>query len=165
MDTYLLLSAVFFVMLILFHGLQSVGKKMNKIANTYGVPKEKPQPYVKSEPKVDTVKEEIKKPEDDNSFAQRCKRQIEYEKTLTPGSEELKKVREDFEKAYLEERESVRVKMCEGIEIEKRLKNILQNIIKEENNIKKIIIYTFLWLKISTTIKDIDFNFFCILSP
>lgn len=35
MDTYLLLSAVFFVMLILFQGLQSVGKKMNKIANTY----------------------------------------------------------------------------------------------------------------------------------
>lgn len=114
MDTYLLLSAVFFVMLILFQGLQSVGKKMNKIANTYGVPKEKPQPVIKSEPKVDTAKDESKKPEDDNSFAQRCKRQIEYEKTLTPGSEELKKVREDFEKAYLEERESVRVKMCEG---------------------------------------------------
>lgn len=117
MDTYLLLSAVFFVMLILFQGLQSVGKKMNKIANTYGVPKEKPQPVIKSEPKVDTAKDESKKPEDDNSFAQRCKRQIEYEKTLTPGSEELKKVREDFEKAYLEERESVRVKMCEGREI------------------------------------------------
>lgn len=114
MDTYLLLSAVFFVMLILFQGLQTVGEKVNKIANTYGVPKEKPQPIVKSEPKVDTVKEESKKPEDDNSFAQRCKRQVEYEKTLTPGSEELKKVREDFEKAYLEERESVRVKMCEG---------------------------------------------------
>lgn len=116
MDTYLLLSAVFFVMLILFQGLQSVGKKMNKIANTYGVPKEKPQPVIKSEPKVDTAKDESKKPEDDNSFAQRCKRQIEYEKTLTPGSEELKKVREDFEKAYLDERESVRVKMCEGID-------------------------------------------------
>ncbi len=114
MDTYLLLSAVFFVMLILFQGLQTVGKKMNKIANTYGVPKEKPQPIIKSEPKVEIVKEESKKPEDDNSFTQRCKRQIEYEKTLTPGSEELKKVREDFEKAYLEERESVRVKMCEG---------------------------------------------------
>lgn len=114
MDTYLLLSAVFFVMLILFQGLQTVGEKVNKIANTYGVPKEKPQPYVKSEPKVDTAKDESKKPEDENSFAQRCKRQIEYEKTLTPGSEELKKVREDFEKAYLEERESVRVKMCEG---------------------------------------------------
>ena len=113
MDTYLLLSAVFFVMLILFQGLQTVGEKVNKIANTYGVPKEKPQPVIKSEPKVDTVKEEVEKPEDDNSFAQRCKRQIEYEKTLTPGSEELKKVREDFEKAYLEERESVRVKMCE----------------------------------------------------
>lgn len=120
MDTYLLLSAVFFVMLILFQGLQSVGKKMNKIANTYGVPKEKPQPVIKSEPKVDTVKEESKKPEDDNSFAQRCKRQIEYEKTLTPGSEELRKVREDFEKAYLEERESVRGKMCEGREIRKK---------------------------------------------
>lgn len=120
MDTYFLLSAVFFVMLILFQGLQNVGKKANKIANTYGVPKEKPQPVIKSEPKVDTVKEEIKKPEDDNSFAQRCKRQIEYEKTLIPGSEELKKVREDFEKAYLEERESVRVKMCEGREIRKK---------------------------------------------
>ena len=120
MDTYLLLSAVFFVMLILFQGLQSVGKKMNKIANTYGVPKEKPQPVIKSESKVDTAKDESKKPEDDNSFTQRCKRQIEYEKTLTPGSEELRKVREDFEKAYLEERESVRVKMCEGHEITKK---------------------------------------------
>lgn len=120
MDTYLLLSAVFFVMLILFQGLQTVGEKVNKIANTYGVPKEKPQPVIKSEPKVDTVKEEIKKPEDDNSFAQRCKRQIEYEKTLTPGSDELKKVRENFKKAYLEERESVRVKMCEGREIRKK---------------------------------------------
>lgn len=120
MDTYLLLSAVFFVMLILFQGLQTVGEKVNKIANTYGVPKEKPQPVTKSEPKVDTAKEESKKPEDENSFAQRCKRQIEYEKTLTPGSEELKKVREDFEKAYLEERESVRVKMCEGREIRKK---------------------------------------------
>lgn len=120
MDTYLLLSAVFFVMLILFQGLQTVGEKVNKIANTYGVPKEKPQPVIKSEPKVDTAKEESKKPEDENSFAQRCKRQIEYEKTLTPGSEELKKVREDFEKAYLEERESVRVKMCEGREIRKK---------------------------------------------
>ena len=119
MDTYFLLSAVFFVMLILFQGLQSVGKKMNKIANTYGVPKEKPQPVIKSEPKVDTAKEEVKKPEDDNSFAQRCKRQIEYEKTLTPDSEELKKVREDFEKAYLEERESVRVKMCEASDEQK----------------------------------------------
>ena len=120
MDTYLLLSAVFFVMLILFQGLQTVGEKVNKIANTYGVPKEKPQPVIKSEPKVDTAKDESKKPEDDNSFAQRCKRQIEYEKTLTPGSEELKKVREDFKKAYLEERESVRVKMCEGHEITKK---------------------------------------------
>ncbi len=120
MDTYLLLSAVFFVMLILFQGLQTVGEKVNKIANTYGVPKENPQPVIKSEPKVDTVKEESKKPEDDNSFAQRCKRQIEYEKTLTPDSEELRKVREDFEKAYLEERESVRVKMCEGREIRKK---------------------------------------------
>ena len=120
MDTYLLLSAVFFVMLILFQGLQTVGEKVNKIANTYGVPKEKPQPVIKSEPKVDTAKDESKKPEDENSFAQRCKRQIEYEKTLTQGSEELKKVREDFEKAYLEERESVRVKMCEGREIRKK---------------------------------------------
>ena len=117
MDTYLLLSAVFFVMLILFQGLQSVGEKMNKMARTYEVPKEKPQPVIKSEPKVEAAKEESKKPEDDNSFAQRCKRQIEYEKTLTPGSEELRKAREDFEKAYLEERESVRLKMCEGREI------------------------------------------------
>ena len=39
MDTYFLLSAVFFVLLILFQALQSVGKKMNKIANTYGVRK------------------------------------------------------------------------------------------------------------------------------
>ena len=120
MDTYFLLSAVFFVLLILFQGLQSVGKKVNKIANTYGVAKEKPQPVIKSEPKVDAAKDESKKPEDDNSFAQRCKRQIEYEKTLTPDSEELRKVREDFEKAYLEERESVRVKMCEGREIRKK---------------------------------------------
>ena len=45
------------------------------------------------------------------------KRQIEYEKTLTSGSEELRKAREDFKKAYLEERECVRVKMCEGREI------------------------------------------------
>lgn len=113
MDTYFLLSAVFFVMLILFQALQSVGKKMNKIANTYGVRKEKPQPVI-SEPKVETAKEESKKPEDDNSFAQRCKRQIEYEKTLAPNSEELRKAREDFKKAYLEERESVRVKMCKA---------------------------------------------------
>lgn len=117
MDTYFLLSAVFFVLLILFQALQSVGKKMNKIANTYGVPKEKPQPIIKSEPKVETTKEESKKPEDDNSFAQRCKLQIEYEKSLVPYSEELRKAREDFKKAYLEERESVRVKMCEGREI------------------------------------------------
>ena len=117
MDTYFLLSAVFFVMLILFQGLQTVGEKVNKIANTYGVPKEKPQPVIKSEPKVDAAKDESKKPEDDNSFAQRCKRQIEYEKTLAPGSEELRKAREDFKKAYLEERESVRLKMCEGREI------------------------------------------------
>ena len=114
METFFILYAVFFVLYILFQGLQSVGKKVNKIANTYGVAKEKPQPVIKSEPKVDAAKDESKKPEDDNSFAQRCKRQIEYEKTLTPGSEELKKVREDFEKAYLKERESVRVKMCEG---------------------------------------------------
>ena len=119
MDTYFLLSAVFFVLLILFQALQSVGKKMNKIANTYGVRKEKPQPVIKSEPKVETAKEESKKPEDDNSFAQRCKRQIEYEKTLTPGSEELRKAREDFKKAYLEERESVRVKMCEACDEQK----------------------------------------------
>ena len=87
MDTYFLLSAVFFVMLILFQGLQSVGKKMNKIATTYGVRKEKPQPVIKSEPKVETAKEESKKPEDDNAFAQRCKRQIEYEKTLVPNQQ------------------------------------------------------------------------------
>ena len=137
MDTYLLLSAVFFVMLILFQGLQTVGEKVNKIANTYGVPKEKPQPVIKSEPKVDTAKDESKESEDDNSFAQRCKRQIEYEKTLTPGSEELRKVRENFEKAYLEERESVRVKMCEGIEIEKNAKEYSPEYYKGGKQYKK----------------------------
>ena len=95
MITYCILSAIFFVLYILFQGLQSVGEKLNDITSTY----------------------ENKKPEDENSFAQRCKRQIEYEKTLVPDSEELRKVREDFKKAYLEERESVRVKMCEGREI------------------------------------------------
>lgn len=92
MITYCILSAIFFVLYILFQGLQSVGEKLNDITSTY----------------------ENKKPEDENSFAQRCKRQIEYEKTLIPDSEELRKVREDFKKAYLEERESVRLKMCEG---------------------------------------------------
>ena len=92
METFFILYAVFFVLYILFQGLQSVGEKLNDITSTY----------------------ENKKPEDENSFAQRCKRQIEYEKTLVPDSEELRKVREDFEKAYLEERESVRLKMCEG---------------------------------------------------
>ena len=94
METFFILYAVFFVLYILFQGLQSAGEKLNDITRTY----------------------ESKKPEDENSFAQRCKRQIEYEKTLVPDSEELRKVREDFEKAYLEERESVRLKMCEGIE-------------------------------------------------
>lgn len=94
METFFILSAVFFVLYILFQGLQSTGEKLNDITRTY----------------------ENKKPEDENSFAQRCKRQIEYEKTLVPDSEELRKVREDFKKAYLEERESVRLKMCEGIE-------------------------------------------------
>ncbi len=94
MITYCILSAVFFVLYILFQGLQSVGEKLNDITRTY----------------------ESKEPEDENSFAQRCKRQIEYEKTLVPDSEELRKVREDFKKAYLEERENVRLKMCEGIE-------------------------------------------------
>ena len=92
METFFILYAVFFVLYILFQGLQSVGEKLNDITSTY----------------------ENKKPEDENSFAQRCKRQIEYEKTLIPDSEELRKVREDFKKAYLEERESVRLKMCEG---------------------------------------------------
>ena len=92
METFFILYAVFFVLYILFQGLQSVGEKLNDITRTY----------------------ESKKPEDENSFAQRCKRQIEYEKTLIPDSEELRKVREDFKKAYLEERESVRLKMCEG---------------------------------------------------
>ena len=78
MITYCILSAVFFVLYILFQGLQSVGEKLNDITRTY----------------------ESKKPEDENSFAQRCKRQIEYEKTLIPDSEELRKVREDFKKAY-----------------------------------------------------------------
>ena len=94
METFFILYAVFFVLYILFQGLQSAGEKLNDITRTY----------------------ESKKPEDENSFAQRCKRQIEYEKTLVPDSEELRKVREDFEKAYLEERENVRLKMCEGIE-------------------------------------------------
>lgn len=94
MITYCILSAVFFVLYILFQGLQSAGEKLNDITRTY----------------------ESKEPEDENSFAQRCKRQIEYEKTLVPDSEELRKVREDFKKAYLEERENVRLKMCEGIE-------------------------------------------------
>lgn len=92
METFFILYAVFFVLYILFQGLQSVGEKLNDITRTY----------------------ESKEPEDENSFAQRCKRQIEYEKTLVRDSEELCKVREDFEKAYLEERESVRLKMCEG---------------------------------------------------
>ena len=94
METFFILYAVFFVLYILFQGLQSVDEKLNDITRTY----------------------ESKEPEDENSFAQRCKRQIEYEKTLVPDSEELRKVREDFEKAYLEERENVRLKMCEGIE-------------------------------------------------
>lgn len=94
METFFILYAVFFVLYILFQGLQSVGEKLNDITRTY----------------------ESKEPEDENSFAQRCKRQIEYEKTLVPDSEELRKVREDFEKAYLEERENIRLKMCEGIE-------------------------------------------------
>ena len=94
LTTYCLLSALFFVLYFLFQGLQSVGEKLNDLTRTC----------------------ESKKPEDENSFAQRCKRQIEYEKTLVPDSEELRKVREDFEKAYLEERENVRLKMCEGIE-------------------------------------------------
>lgn len=94
MVTYCILSTIFVVLYILFQGLQSIGEKLNDITRTY----------------------ESKEPEDENSFAQRCKRQIEYEKTLVPDSEELRKVREDFEKAYLEERENVRLKMCEGIE-------------------------------------------------
>lgn len=94
MVTYCILSTIFFVLYILFQGLQSIGEKLNDITRTY----------------------ENKKPEDENSFAQRCKCQIEYEKTLVPDSEELRKVREDFKKAYLEERENVRLKMCEGIE-------------------------------------------------
>lgn len=94
LTTYCLLSAAFFVLYFLFQGLQSVGEKLNDLTRTC----------------------ETKKPEDENSFAQRCKRQIEYEKTLVPDSEELRKVREDFKKAYLEERENVRLKMCEGME-------------------------------------------------
>lgn len=92
LTTYCLLSAAFCVLYILFQGLQSVGEKLNDLTRTC----------------------ETKKPEDENSFAQRCKRQIEYEKTLVPDSEELRKVREDFKKAYLEERENVRIKMSEG---------------------------------------------------
>ena len=49
MITYCILSAVFFVLYILFQGLQSVGEKLNDITRTY----------------------ESKEPEDENSFAQR----------------------------------------------------------------------------------------------
>ena len=63
MDTYFLLSAVFFVLLILFQALQTVGEKVNKIANTYGVPKEKPQPYVKCEGREIRIKAIEKSPE------------------------------------------------------------------------------------------------------
>ena len=48
METFFILYAVFFVLYILFQGLQSVGEKLNDITRTY----------------------ESKKPEDENSFAQ-----------------------------------------------------------------------------------------------
>ena len=60
LTTYCLLSTAFFVLYFLFQGLQSVGEKLNDLTRTC----------------------ESKKPEDEKSFAQRCKRQIEYEKTL-----------------------------------------------------------------------------------
>ena len=63
LTTYCLLSTAFFVLYFLFQGLQSVGEKLNDLTRTC----------------------ESKKPEDENSFAQRCKRQIEYEKTLVPN--------------------------------------------------------------------------------
>lgn len=65
LTTYCLLSAAFFVLYFLFQGLQSVGEKLNDLTRTC----------------------ESKKPEDENSFAQRCKRQIEYEKTLVPNQQ------------------------------------------------------------------------------
>ena len=63
LTTYCLLSTAFFVLYFLFQGLQSVGEKLNDLTRTC----------------------ESKKPEDENSFAKRCKRQIEYEKTLVPN--------------------------------------------------------------------------------
>ena len=63
LTTYCLLSTAFFVLYFLFQGLQSVGEKLNDLTRTC----------------------ESKKPEDENSFAQRCKWQIEYEKTLVPN--------------------------------------------------------------------------------
>lgn len=65
LTTYCLLSTAFFVLYFLFQGLQSVGEKLNDLTRTC----------------------ESKKPEDENSFAQRCKRQIEYEKTLVPNQQ------------------------------------------------------------------------------
>lgn len=65
LTTYCLLSTAFFVLYFLFLGLQSVGEKLNDLTRTC----------------------ESKKPEDENSFAQRCKRQIEYEKTLVPNQQ------------------------------------------------------------------------------
>lgn len=67
LTTYCLLSAAFFVLYILFQGLQSVGEKLNDLTRTC----------------------ETKNPEDENSFAQRCKRQIEYEKSSCPWEEIL----------------------------------------------------------------------------
>ena len=54
LTTYCLLSTAFFVLYFLFQGLQSVGEKLNDLTRTC----------------------ETKKPYDENSFAQRCKRQI-----------------------------------------------------------------------------------------
>lgn len=136
MITYCILSAVFFVLYILFQGLQSVGEKLNDITRTY----------------------ESKKPEDENSFAQRCKRQIEYEKTLIPDSEELRKVREDFKKAYLEERESVRLKMCEGYYKSKKAIAYSPEYYAGDKQYDKYHDLFFPWKEILSNIQNADLN-------
>lgn len=136
MITYCILSAVFFEYYILFQGLQSVGEKLNDITRTY----------------------ESKKPEDENSFAQRCKRQIEYEKTLVPDSEELRKVREDFEKAYLEERESVRLKMCEGYYKSKKAIAYSPEYYAGDKQYDKYHDLFFPWKEILSNIQNADLN-------
>lgn len=136
MVTYCILSTIFFVLYILFQGLQSIGEKLNDITRTY----------------------ENKKPEDENSFAQRCKRQIEYEKTLVPDSEELRKVREDFEKAYLEERESVRLKMCEGYYKSKKAIDYSPEYYAGNKQYDKYDNLFFPWKEILSNIQNADLN-------